>query len=51
MAIIVNIAGQSLVQPSVYLIPTAQTTSKRPAIKRINQDMGCWILDAHCAVM
>jgi len=42
MANTVIIAGQSRVQPSVYLIPTAQTTSNKPAIKRINQDKGCW---------
>ncbi len=50
MANTVKREGHSRVQPSVYLMPTAQTTSKRPAIKRINQGMGIldcgfWISD------
>lgn len=53
MAVTVITAGQSLVQLSVYLIPTAHTTSNNPAINRMSQDMelnvGCWISDVGCS--
>jgi hypothetical protein len=46
MAHTVKTTGQNRVHPSVYLMPTAHTTSNKPAMKSMIQDIELWIQNA-----